>query len=334
MISSALMYAIFGGLFVSGMALGYFISQQQVNDLRMEIVDIVNRIAERNAQIMTLRDDVNDLEKEIEFYKAPLVLEYVKSGGIAGIMQSLKIDEFGNIIASSHGKEQQSKLSQQSLSKVKEMLIEKEFFNMPSEFRAALGNADFFSYSLTVTMGGLTKRVVWVDDWAAEYELPKELIVLQAELATIYDSVLVPLNANTEIRNGLKLTVKVDKAQYSSKDIVRISTTLENVSPNTFTYMSPTPCDLNIRIVVKDAFDTYDITYANRAPIQCIQVLQSRELLPEALILQEVEWDTSLTIDDGKINAPDGVYTIEAIFPLASFEESLVTTAVDITIKN
>lgn len=66
----------------------------------------------------------------------------------------------------------------------------------------------------------------------------------------------------------------------------------------------------------------------------CIAELQQRELSPNALIVQEVEWDTTLTIDGMKKNVPAGVYTVEAKFPLANFEEALVTSSVDIKIKS
>lgn len=329
------MYAIFGGLFITGIALGYFISQQQISELKSTMADVANRIAEKNSQVQSLQDYANKLERDVDYQKRPLVLEYVKSGGIAGIKQSLKIDEFGNLIASSHDAEKQSKLSQESISKVKDMLIENRFFDIsPTTFNAAPGNADFFGYSLTVTMGDLTKQILWVDNWAAEQELPKELTSIQAELASIYDSVVIPLNANTQINNGLKLTLKTDQVEYSQKDIVHITATLENIGPNTITYTSPTPCDLNIQFVVKTDSDTYDITYANREPMECIQVLQQRELSPNALIVQEVEWDKTLTVDGMKKNVSAGVYTVEAKFPLANFEEALVTSSVDIKIKS
>ncbi len=329
------MYVIFGGLFLTGIALGYFISHQQINELRSQMVDVANRIAEKNSQIQSLQNYANKLERDVDYQKRPLVLEYEKSGGIAGIKQSLKIDKFGNLIASSHDDEKQSKLSQESISKIKDMLIENRFFDIsPTAFNAAPGNADFFGYSLTVTMGDLTKQILWVDRWAAEQELPKELTSIQAELDSMYDSVVIPLNVNTQISNGLKLTLKTDRIEYSPKDIVHITATLENIGPNTITYTSPTPCDLNIQFVVKTDSDTYDITYANREPMPCIQVLQQRELSSNALIVQDVEWDTTLTIDGTKKNVPAGVYTVEAKFPLANFEEALVTSSVDIKIKS
>lgn len=335
MVNTTVTYAIFGGLFVAGIALGYFVSQQQVNELRSQLVDVANRIAETNSQIQSLRNDIGQLERDVEYYKAPIILEYTKTGGIAGISQYLKIDEFGNLIASSTGVEQQSKLSQQSITRMKDILIENDFFGIyPVVYNAAPGNADFFAYSLTVTMADLRKQIVWVDSWASEDELPEELLNIQAELAAIHDSVVIPANANTEIGNGLKLTLKADKVEYSSKDIVHITAMLENIGPRTVEYTSPTPCDLNIQIIVKSESNMYDITYANREPIPCIQVLQSRELLPGSLIAQEVEWDQKLTIDDVKTKVPADVYTIEARFPLADFEETLVKSSIAIQIND
>lgn len=332
MISSVVTYAIFGALFVGGVAIGYFVTQQQVNELRFQMVDIVNRVAERNAQIQSLQNEIAEIRNEVRYYKTPIMLEYTKSGGIAGMMQTLKIDEFGNLFVSSNGVEHQSRLSQESITKVKDMLIDRNFFGIfPIVYEPAPGNADFFSYSLTVTMGDVRKQILWVDNWAAKDELPEELLELQAELTAMHDLVIVPVNAHTEIRNGLRLTLKVDKTEYTSEDIIRVSAKLENISPNVITYTSPTPCDFNIRFVVKGNATIHDITYVNWQPVPCTQVLQPREISPSALILQEVEWNQMLP-DDTKLSA--GVYTIEARFPLADFEEALVSSSVSISVTD
>lgn len=327
------MYAIFVGLFFAGIAIGYFVSQQQVNELRADMVDVANRIALQNDRIQSLQNQIVELEREVEYYKKPLILEYVKSGGIASINQSLEIDKFGNLIARSNGREEKSKLSQESITMIKNMLIENNFFNMSPEYNAASGNADFFSYSLTVTMGDFTKQIKWVDGWASEDELPEELLDIQAEMTIIYDSALIPLNANTEISNGLKLTLKADKAEYLTGEIVHITVILENIGSNIIEYTSPTPCDLNIRITVKSNSNVEDITYANIEPMPCIQVLETRQIRSGSIITQEVEWDQTLMIDNMKEKVPSGIYTIEAKFPYANFEETLVTSSIDIQIK-
>jgi hypothetical protein len=327
------MYAIFAGLFVAGIGLGYFISQQQIIELRLQISDIVSRISEKNSQIMSLQSEIGALKDQIKYYKAPLLLEYIKSGGIAGIEQTLAIDEFGSVIVNSTGVERQTTISQQSVTELKDMLIENNFLGIvPVEYTASANVADFFTHSLTVTIGDVRKQILWVDSWASQDPIPQELLNIQTELSLIYDSVVIPANANTELRNGLKLTVKADKTEYLSDDVVHITTLLENLSPNTITYTSPTPCDLDIQFIVKTDSTIHDITYANREPIQCIQVLQSREFLTGAVIMQEVEWDKTITIDGIKTLASSGVYVIEAKFPLANFEEPLVTSSISIQI--
>ncbi len=327
------MYAIFAGLFVAGLVLGYFISQQQIIELRLQISDIVGRLSEKNSQIMSLQSEIGELEDQIKYYKTPLLLEYIKSGGIAGIKQTLTIDEFGNVKANSTGVEQQTTISQQSITELKDMLIENNFLSInPIEYRASANAADFFTHSLTASIGDVRKQILWVDSWASQDPIPQELLNIQTDLSLIYDSVVIPSNANTELRNGLKLTVKADKIEYFANDVVHITAVLENLSPNMITYTSPTPCDLDIQFIVKTDSAVHDITYANREPIQCIQVLQSRELVAGAVILQEVEWDKTLTIDGMKTNASSGVYVIEAKFPLANFEEPLVMSSISIQI--
>ncbi len=205
-------------------------------------------------------------------------------------------------------------------------------FGAPSMQREISSAADFFTHSLTASIGDVRKQIVWVDSWASQDPIPQELLNIQTELSLIYDSVLIPSNANTALRNGLKLTLKADKIEYFSNDVVHITAVLENLSPNIITYTSPTPCDLDIQFIVKTDSTMHDITYANREPIQCIQVLQSRELVVGAVLLQEVEWDKTLTIDGMKTDASSGVYVIEAKFPFANFEEPLVTSSISIQI--
>lgn len=341
MLITTAIYGIFAGLFLGGVIIGYFVSQQQTSELDLQIQELTARIEEKNAEIAALekqvgvlQDDIMDLNKKIEHYSMPLLLEYEKAGGIAGISEKLEIDEFGNAVMTSLNEEEEAKLSQESITTIKDMLLRNEFFGIsPNSFEPALGNADFFSYSLRVTMGGLTKQVSWVDSWAASQEIPDNLITIQAEITAIYNSVRDDMNSNSGIRNGLRLTLKSDKEVYSAEDIVRITAMIENVGPNTINYTSPTPCDLNIRIFVDDGSQNRDITYADRDPQPCIQVTEERTIKPGDLIVQELLWDLMVKFENTERSLSAGSYEIRAIFPFANSEETLVETSITIQIR-
>jgi len=98
-----------------------------------------------------------------------LKFEYVKSGGIAGIYERLEFDSKTNIITfyqrtlDSTG---QRELSDAKVQEIRQAVAGSGFFALDSFYPPRQGPADYFSYSLTITMDGRTHSVSWVDDFA------------------------------------------------------------------------------------------------------------------------------------------------------------------------
>ena len=112
-----------------------------------------------------------------------LKFEYVKSGGIAGINERLAFDSMAqfdsktNVITffqgTSGGTERQ--LSDAQVQEIREAIAGSGFFAMDGVYPPRQGPADYFSYSLTVTMDGRTHSVSWVDDFASAEPVPEGL---------------------------------------------------------------------------------------------------------------------------------------------------------------
>jgi hypothetical protein len=124
-----------------------------------------------------------------------LKFEYVKSGGIAGINERLAFDSMtqfdskDNVITfyqgTSGGTEKQ--LSDAKVQELREAIAESGFFAMNSNYPPRQGPADYFSYSLTITMDGRTHSVSWVDDFASAEPVPEGLKDLVTEIEKAYD---------------------------------------------------------------------------------------------------------------------------------------------------
>jgi hypothetical protein len=110
--------------------------------------------------------------------------EYEKSGGIAGISEKITFDSKTGVITSDRSTTGtvEKQLSAAGVDSIKQAISQGGFFDMNELYPPKSGVADFFSYSLTVTMGGTTHTVGWVDQWASSAPLP-------AGLASIVDSI-------------------------------------------------------------------------------------------------------------------------------------------------
>jgi hypothetical protein len=124
-----------------------------------------------------------------------LKFEYVKSGGIAGINERLAFDSMKsfdsktNIITfyqSTLGATGERQLSDAKLQEIRQTIAGSGFFAMDSAYPPRQGPADYFSYSLTVTMDGRTHSVSWVDDFATSGPVPEALKNLVSEIEEAY----------------------------------------------------------------------------------------------------------------------------------------------------
>jgi emfourin len=111
-----------------------------------------------------------------------LKFEYAKAGGIAGVNEKLVFDSKAsfdsktNIIVFYKGTSgaTQKQLSDAQVQAIREAIAGSGFFAMDG-IPPKTGQADYFSYSLTVTTEDMTHSVSWVDDFASSEPVPEEL---------------------------------------------------------------------------------------------------------------------------------------------------------------
>jgi hypothetical protein len=66
-------------------------------------------------------------------------------------------------------------LSDAKVQEIRQAIAGSGFFAMDSVYPPRQGPADYFSYSLTITMDGRTHSVSWVDDFATSVPVPEGL---------------------------------------------------------------------------------------------------------------------------------------------------------------
>jgi hypothetical protein len=119
-----------------------------------------------------------------------LKFEYVKSGGIAGINERLVFDSETGVISSEvkgpiSGSDER-RLSDAQVQEIRQAIAGSGFFGMDSVYPPRQGPADYFSYTLTITMDGRTHSVSWVDDFATSVPIPDGLKDLVSEIEQAY----------------------------------------------------------------------------------------------------------------------------------------------------
>ncbi len=113
-------------------------------------------------------------------------LQFVRTGGYAGVNDTLAIDERGAVTYSSRfGQSFNATLTQSELSDLRHVLTTSLGSIQSSALHPRSGVADFFSYGLTVTMDGKTTHLSWVDEWATLEPFPSGLQAVQQTLQGI-----------------------------------------------------------------------------------------------------------------------------------------------------
>jgi len=321
------------GVFIAGLTGGYFVFTSQTGDLRTQLLDTLNLVGSIRDELADIQSEKSVVEKKLQYYQSPLLLEYTKSGGIAGIQESIAIDSDGNLALNKKEQRQVYKLSQQDLSDLKDVIIENAFFEMRQKvYEPKPGAADFFSYGLDIALGNSSSTVNWVDDWATGEKISDGLHNIQQAIENLVEAKLTQSNERTVATNGLKLTLVTDKSEYKAGELVKVKAILVNEGSEPVNYTSPTPCELAIRIIVDAKTGEQDVTYTTVSAMPCIQVLEERTIDAKEIVEQNAIWDQTVIADGRQIKVPAGVYTIQARFPLASWEDAIISNAIDVRI--
>ena len=275
-----------------------------------------------------------------------LAVEFRKTGGIAGVADTLVISQDGTVVfTSSHSASFSAALRTSDFQELKTTISTNIGAVSNAKYPAKQGAADYFGYELVSHFEGKNLSVAWVDEWATERPIPEQLKQIQNAL----DKALQLTSAESQYRNqvvahadlkcdgggvcgALEVELFTDKTSYKFGEQVRIFLALRNSGTKDVNYTSPTPCDPDFRITVNGNASTQDVSF--KLPVvACIQVLQSRTLHHGESLIQTAAWDDSFDQNGMRINAPPGAYTISARFPLASFEPSLLEASILITLN-
>lgn len=319
--------------FIAGLAGGYFVFTSQTGDLRAQLSDAIALVGSIKDELVGIQNEKGVVENKLEYYKSPLLLEYKKSGGIAGIQESVAIDSDGNLALNKKEERQVYKLSQKDLSDLKDAIIENSFFSLEQKaYEPTPGSADFFSYGLDIALGNSSNTVNWVDDWATREKIPGELHNIQKAIENLAEAKLTQSNESTVASNGLTLTLVTSKSEYKTGELVKVKAILANEGLEPVYYTSPTPCELSMRIIVDAKTGEQDITYTTVSVVPCIQVLEERTIDAKEIVEQNAIWDQTVVADGRQIRVPAGVYTIQARFPLASWQDAIISNAIDVRI--
>ncbi len=262
-------------------------------------------------------------------------LESSKTGGIAGVNDTLTVRADGSAtVVSRYGASFNATVPPVEFSELRQTIAANLNSVSPRTLQAKAGAADYFGYRLSVATGAGTTELLWVDQWAANGTFPQGLSAIQDEVQKLRTDLTIRHgfgNTNTTEAGALRLTVLTDRSVYKIGEQVSFGVIVENTGSYNVTYTSPTPCAPDVRVVVSDGSTTHDITTDNGSP--CIQVLQGRTLQESTYVVQTGTWN--MTPDrGGSVGGAvlPGTYTIFAVFPYASFEKTLTTSSVEITV--
>jgi hypothetical protein len=109
-----------------------------------------------------------------------------RTGGIAGLDETLKIESDGALTLSSNllG-DKEFMITDNEWNNLVTLIKNSGFIEFEELFDPKTGVADFFTYSLTIEKGSTIKKVVWVDDWASKKEQPEELREIEKQILAL-----------------------------------------------------------------------------------------------------------------------------------------------------
>lgn len=117
--------------------------------------------------------------------KKQTLIEYVKSGGIAGFNDELKIYEDGNIETKGNywGNQNLKSLTKENLDELLDFIENKGFFSMDSKYHPKGAVFDGFHYVITCKFKG-KKKTVYVKDFG---QPPKEFLEIRVKLEELLE---------------------------------------------------------------------------------------------------------------------------------------------------
>ncbi|MDA4113980.1 MAG: hypothetical protein OK474_08035 [Thaumarchaeota archaeon] len=167
-------------------------------------------------------------------------VEYTKTGGIAGVSDTLVIRDDGSAtLTSTHGISFNGTVSAAELSELEHVIATNLDGISPTTLQPRSGAADYFGYRLAVTNGTGTTRIVWVDQWAVNGTFPDGLKVIQGELQKLTENLTARqslVSTNSSETGGSQMTAPTDISGHKAGDLVSFAVIAEIAGPSNIAY--------------------------------------------------------------------------------------------------
>ncbi|MEM1575684.1 MAG: hypothetical protein QXF09_03790 [Nitrososphaerota archaeon] len=193
----------------------------------------------------------------------------------------------------------------------------------PIKIEAKMGAADFFTHKLTIN----GKNFEWVDTWAAEKEIPNEILEFHTFISMIFmDKVKKSFTNYIMIaeKDNIRIEAELNNYYYAKNEPINIKITIRNIGDETINYSSPTPCHPDILINSDLEYDLEFIKPKFSKETICIQVIEERKIEPNSFI----ENIAIITFKNS------GIAHVSIRFPLASFEKEIATLTMPLFISD
>lgn len=252
------------------------------------------------------------------------LFKYERSGGIAGFMEEVEVYSDGKIIYKDLKTGEKIEINlDEKLTKLLKYLHDEIIKTPPIKIEAKMGAADFFTHKLTIN----GKNFEWVDVWAAEKEIPDEILEFHTFISMIFmDKVKKSFTNYIMIaeKNNIRIEAELNNYYYAKNEPINIKITIMNIGDETINYSSPTPCHPDV-LINSDLEYELEFTKPNFSKETiCIQVIEERKIEPNSFI-------ENIAIITFKSS---GIAYINIRFPLATFEEEIVTLTIPLFISD
>lgn len=252
------------------------------------------------------------------------LFKYERSGGIAGFKEEVEVYNNGKIIYNDLKSGEKIEINlDKKLTQLLKHLYNEIIKTSPINIGAKMGAADFFIHKLTIN----GKNFEWVDVWAAEKEIPNEILEFHTFISMILLDKVKKSFTNYIIsteKNNIRIEAELNNYYYSKNEPINIKITIRNIGDKTINYASPTPCHPDVLINSDLECDLEFIKPMFSKETICIQVIEERKIESNSFI----ENIAIITFKNS------GIAHVSIRFPLATFEQEIASLTMPIFISD
>ncbi len=172
--------------------------------------------------------------------RQPPLLVYYRRGGVSGLIENLVVFSEGTGVYRRNGEEIRGRVDEDTISAL-EMVLNSVSARGFSEVGPKPAAMDFLHHEVIYPRRG--ERFAWVDEWAAEVELPREVRALTKLLDHVISRVRGSRWTNWEERSTAYLRVKaaLDGIVARCGESLLLEVSVVCLSEFPITYLPPTP---------------------------------------------------------------------------------------------